>query len=457
MSDTGELYPTNSGGPTVAASFQAIDDAGNPVHIAGSGHERHAEWRGRPGTALQPVDAAGAGHRRPAVRRHRPDPRRRRHRQRPHQPVHHAGHRCPPRQLQPLQLAADHGGPLRRVQLRGNVDRLSSPSRPDDGLRRPRRARATSGTPPRPASTPFGSDVFTAPSGNGFLPPSPPTPGKGSPRRRWRSPSRLLASCSWAGTWCCVAVGTGPPSDDHRRRSDGATLRRTGPSGPVLRASGASCSGVVLVVLAGHAGLGHQRSDVDAGPTICPIRSRGSPSNSSTIRSTRPASARWPIRPSPSRVTSSRSRRRRFSALAVVNGPVVPGEGLPVQQGSPPARGRSRSPTCTARFPLAWPTSTPSTTPRRSTSPTWCPDSRPLPADPAHRPEPQLQDPRRHAGRRRAHAVGARRRPHRGQVGLPGRERLSRRSCPGAAARRGRPVGRPRRRSSASWCGHAGG
>ena len=36
VSDTGELYPTNSSGPTVAASFQAIDDAGNPVGIAGS-------------------------------------------------------------------------------------------------------------------------------------------------------------------------------------------------------------------------------------------------------------------------------------------------------------------------------------------------------------------------------------------------------------------------------------
>jgi hypothetical protein len=36
VSDTGELYPANSGGPTVAASFQAVDDAGNPVSIAGT-------------------------------------------------------------------------------------------------------------------------------------------------------------------------------------------------------------------------------------------------------------------------------------------------------------------------------------------------------------------------------------------------------------------------------------
>ena len=31
----GELYPSNSGGPTVAASFQAIDHAGNPVNMPG--------------------------------------------------------------------------------------------------------------------------------------------------------------------------------------------------------------------------------------------------------------------------------------------------------------------------------------------------------------------------------------------------------------------------------------
>ncbi len=36
VSDTGEYYPANSGGPTVAASFQAIDDAGNPVSIPGT-------------------------------------------------------------------------------------------------------------------------------------------------------------------------------------------------------------------------------------------------------------------------------------------------------------------------------------------------------------------------------------------------------------------------------------
>jgi hypothetical protein len=36
VSDTGELYPANSGGPTVAASFQVIDDNGNPVSIPGT-------------------------------------------------------------------------------------------------------------------------------------------------------------------------------------------------------------------------------------------------------------------------------------------------------------------------------------------------------------------------------------------------------------------------------------
>ena len=63
VSDTGELYPANSGGPTVAASFQAIDDAGNPVSIAGHGDQRHAERRRRPGAHRQRVDADRPGHR----------------------------------------------------------------------------------------------------------------------------------------------------------------------------------------------------------------------------------------------------------------------------------------------------------------------------------------------------------------------------------------------------------
>jgi MYXO-CTERM domain-containing protein len=36
VSDTGALFPTNSGGPTVSASFQLIDDAGNPVSVTGT-------------------------------------------------------------------------------------------------------------------------------------------------------------------------------------------------------------------------------------------------------------------------------------------------------------------------------------------------------------------------------------------------------------------------------------
>ena len=139
VSDSGELYPTNSGGPTVAASFQAIDDAGNPVSITGTVTSVTLSGEGDPALLVQLVDADGAGHRRPAVRRHGPDHRWWRHGKRPHQPVHRAGlgvHDL----LQPLQLAADDGGPLRRVQLHGHLDRRQPPD--GFGVRGPRRRRS---------------------------------------------------------------------------------------------------------------------------------------------------------------------------------------------------------------------------------------------------------------------------------------------------------------------------
>ena len=42
--------------------------------------------------------------------------------------------------------------------------------------------------------TDFGADVFSAPTGNGCSPLSPPTP---SPRRRWLSACRPAGSCRW--------------------------------------------------------------------------------------------------------------------------------------------------------------------------------------------------------------------------------------------------------------------
>ncbi len=77
------------------------------------------------------------------------DDRRRRHRQRADQPLHQAGHRQH-RLLQPLQLAAHDGGPLRRRRR----------------LARPRR-QGHIGYAAQPGLAPFGSDVFTAAAGPG--------------------------------------------------------------------------------------------------------------------------------------------------------------------------------------------------------------------------------------------------------------------------------------------------
>jgi len=40
VTDSGPLYPANSGGPTVSASFQMVDDAGNPVDPPASGNNQ---------------------------------------------------------------------------------------------------------------------------------------------------------------------------------------------------------------------------------------------------------------------------------------------------------------------------------------------------------------------------------------------------------------------------------
>ena len=45
VSDTGELYPANSGGPSVAASFQAVDSSGSPVISARFGDLYHSQRR----------------------------------------------------------------------------------------------------------------------------------------------------------------------------------------------------------------------------------------------------------------------------------------------------------------------------------------------------------------------------------------------------------------------------
>ena len=131
-------------------------------------------------------------------------------------------------------------------------------------------------------------------------------------------------------------------------------------------------------------------------------------------------------------------RTPTFSALAVVNGPVVPGEGLPVLQ---------QFTTCTWTISLSHVHGTVPISVADFDSidhlqtvykPTLVPGQPPLPAALHTGPEPELQDPLRHARRRGAPALGPRRRPHRGQVGLPGRERLNGR--PGSPSRPDPPV-----------------
>ena len=112
--------PQQNGGFVVTGSFMLVNSAGQPLLTTGPGQRDHAR-------------GPHAGHR-PAVRRHRPDQRRRRHRQRADQPVHQAGHRQQAL-LQPLQLAAHDGGPVRRLARvaaasTARATRLRGPARP---------------------------------------------------------------------------------------------------------------------------------------------------------------------------------------------------------------------------------------------------------------------------------------------------------------------------------------
>ncbi len=333
VSDTGELYPTNSGGPTVAASFQVIDDAGNPVD-----HRRAAvtsvtlSAEGDPAllsslsTPTAPVTAdplfdatdptTGGGDTGSVLI----------------SPYIKPG-TVSTTVLQPLQLAADHGGPVRRVQLRGNVRRDVYPPDRDsvcgglDGagphrLRRPDRTRRRSGATCSPRR-----------AGNGFLPPLPTNPGEGLPEAPLAVAFPALGLLLLGGY---LVV---------RRRRNPADRRMTTVVAPTAdaptdRAQRPGSSGVrrvlfwaVVVVPGGHAGLGHLRAGDDAGPQHG--RSAVVAPQATARPSDRPdrGRARWPTRLSRWRATPYRSRRRRFSALAVVNGPVVPGEGLPVIQG----------------------------------------------------------------------------------------------------------------------------
>ena len=177
VSDTGELYPANSGGATVTASFQAVDDAGNPVTITGPVTGLTLSGEGDPAligsesTATAPVTA---------------------------DPLFDA--------IDPTPGGGDTGSVLISPFITpGSVSTTSynhySWLRTMEDLFDVSSCSGTSTDVTLPAGTvcggldgqghigyaaqtglePFGADVFTSPSGNGFLPPIPANPGEGTP------------------------------------------------------------------------------------------------------------------------------------------------------------------------------------------------------------------------------------------------------------------------------------
>ncbi len=180
VSDTGELYPANSGGPTVAASFQAIDDAGNPVNISGSVSSVTLSGEGDPAllsslsTATAPVTADplfdatdptnGGGD---------------------------TGSVLISPYIAPGSVSTtnyNHYSWLRTMEDLFDVSSCTGTST-DVSLTFPASATVCGGLDGQghigyAAQTglePFGTDVFTAPGGNGFMPPIPTNPGEGLP------------------------------------------------------------------------------------------------------------------------------------------------------------------------------------------------------------------------------------------------------------------------------------
>jgi Phosphoesterase family len=177
VSDTGELYPTNSSGPTVAASFQAIDDAGNPVDIAGSVTSVTLSGEGDPAllsslsTPTAPVTADplfdatdptnGGGD---------------------------TGSVLISPFIKPGSVSTtfyNHYSWLRTMEdmfdVSSCVGSSTDVSLPTGSVCGGLDGEGHIGYAAQTGLEPFGSDVFTAPSGNGFLPPLPTNPGEGLP------------------------------------------------------------------------------------------------------------------------------------------------------------------------------------------------------------------------------------------------------------------------------------
>ena len=177
VSDTGELYPANSGGPTVAASFQAIDDAGNPVSIAGTVTSVTLSGEGDPAllsslsTPTAPVTAdplfdatdptTGGGD---------------------------TGSVLISPYIAPGSVSTtyyNHYSWLRTMEDLFDVSSCMGTSTdvslPTGSVCGGLDGQGHIGYAAQTGLEPFGSDVFTAPSGNGFMPPIPTNPGEGLP------------------------------------------------------------------------------------------------------------------------------------------------------------------------------------------------------------------------------------------------------------------------------------
>jgi hypothetical protein len=177
VSDTGELYPANSGGPTVAASFQAVDDAGNPVSISGAVTSVTLSAEGDPAliasesTPTAPVTAdplfdatdptTGGGD---------------------------TGSVLISPFITPGSVSTTFYNHYSWLATMEDIFDVSSCVGTSTDVTLPAGTvcggldgQGHIGYAAQVGLTAFGSDVFTAPGGNGFMPPIPSNPGEGTP------------------------------------------------------------------------------------------------------------------------------------------------------------------------------------------------------------------------------------------------------------------------------------
>ena len=195
VSDTGELYPANSGGPTVAGSFQAIDDAGNPVTIAGAVTSVTLSAEGDPaliGSESTPTAPVTAD---PLFDATDPTP---------------GGGDTGSVLISPFIAPGsvsttnyNHYSWLRTMEDLFDVSSCAGTSTdvtlPAGSVCGGLDGQGHIGYAAQTGLTPFGTDVFTAPSGDGFMPPIPSNPGEGTPEAPLAVGLPALALIAMAG------------------------------------------------------------------------------------------------------------------------------------------------------------------------------------------------------------------------------------------------------------------